>query len=79
MSSAVITVYSRPGCHLCAQAIDELTPLAAAAGASIREVDIERDDALLRAYLERIPVIVIGGEAVCELFVEPALVQAALA
>lgn len=74
----IITVYSRPGCHLCEQALDELLPIARAHGAAIDEVDIEQNDALLRAYLERIPVVVIDDEEVCELFVEAALVQAAL-
>ena len=35
-----------------------------------RERDIEADDALLRAYLERIPVVTIDGQRAFELFVD---------
>ena len=34
--------------------------------------DIDADDALLRAYLERIPVVTIDGVEAFELFVDPA-------
>ena len=36
------------------------------------ERDIERDDSLLRAYLERIPVVTIDGVEVFEFFVDEA-------
>ena len=40
----------------------------------IHEVDIETDDALHAAYLERIPVICLDGEHVSDYFVdEPTL------
>ena len=62
------TVYSRPDCHLCHEAIESLTGLAAEFPAlEIEEIDIETDDYLLRRYLERIPVVVIDGEIVSEL------------
>lgn len=79
MSSARITVYSRPGCHLCEEAIAELLPLAAAAATGITEVDIDQDDTLLLAHLERIPVVLVDGREICTLFVEPDAVRAALA
>jgi hypothetical protein len=36
----------------------------------LAEVDIDSDDALLRRYLERIPVIAIDGEEAFELVVD---------
>ena len=33
----------------------------------VDEIDIDTDDELLRRYLERIPVIAIGDEVICEL------------
>ncbi len=64
----VITLYTRPGCHLCdeaRQAIlalrDELPPF------ELTEVNIEHDDGLLARYLERIPVVAVDGEVVSEL------------
>ncbi len=79
MSSARITVYSRPGCHLCEEAVAELQPLAAAAQTGIAEVDIDQDDALLLAHLERIPVVLVDGCEICTLFVEAEAVRTALA
>ena len=65
---SVVTLYRRPGCHLCDEA-RELILASAAAGAPIelRELDIESDERLLLSYLERIPVIAIDGEIVSEL------------
>ena len=39
---------------------------------TFRERDIEADDKLLRAYLERIPVVTIDGVEAFELFVDAA-------
>jgi glutathione S-transferase len=43
------------------------------------EVDIESDPDLLRRNLERIPVIEIDGEEVCELGIDHSAVRARLA
>ena len=56
-----VTVYLRPGCHLCEQALAELAPVLADFGAGLRTVDIETDEDLHRRYLERIPVIALDG------------------
>jgi glutaredoxin len=67
-----VTLYTRPGCHLCDEAREailslreELPPF------ELSEVNIERDDGLLARYLERIPVVAVDGEVVSEL--EPKL------
>ncbi len=78
-ADARITVYSRPGCHLCEDALEELAPLAAEADTTIVEVNIDLDDALLLAHLERIPVVLVDGAEVCTLFAEPEVVRSALA
>jgi hypothetical protein len=39
------------------------------------ELDITADEALHRAYFERIPVISLDGEELCEYFVEEKLVR----
>jgi len=65
---SVVTMYSRPQCHLCDEARDGLERLRAGGlDFTLREIDIDSDDALLRAYLERIPVIEVDGAEVCEL------------
>ncbi len=61
---ADLVLYARPGCHLCEEAREILRGLG---GVAWREVDIDSDDGLLRAYLERIPVIELDGRVVSEL------------
>lgn len=62
-----VTIYMRPGCHLCAEASDKVRAIAGEAAIEIIERDIERDDELHRRYLELIPVIEIDGEVVAKL------------
>jgi Glutaredoxin-like domain (DUF836) len=65
---AVVTLYGRKGCHLCDEARESILALSRALGdLELREVDIEGDDALFAAYLERIPVVEVDGEVVSEL------------
>jgi len=67
-----IVVYGRPDCHLCDEALDEIAAIVSEAeGVEVESVDIERDDGLMRAYLERIPVVVADGETVSELVFDP--------
>jgi glutaredoxin len=68
----VVTVYTAPGCHLCADAIAALRALEGELGFALRERDITADDALHRAYLERIPVVALDGEELFEYFVDEA-------
>lgn len=63
-----VTLYGRPGCHLCDEARAAIIELAAdEESVELREIDIDRDDRLLAAYLERIPVVEVEGEEVSEL------------
>ena len=52
-----------------------LRRLQAEIGFALEELDISADDALHRAYFERIPVVALDGEELCEYFVEEALVR----
>jgi len=72
----VVTLYGRPGCHLCALARDALLGFDAI---ELREVDIETDDGLLAEYLERIPVVELRGHVVSELEFDSDAFEAALA
>ena len=72
---SVLTVYSRPGCHLCEEAMLHLRRLQGELGFELEELDITLDERLHRAYFERIPVIALDGEELCEYFVEEALVR----
>lgn len=77
--SAQLILYSRPGCHLCEQALDELVALHGEGYRfELHEVDIDSDEELLRAMLERIPVLELNGEIVAELVVDQTSVRARL-
>ena len=73
-----VTLLGRPGCHLCEEARAELEALRAETPFTLVEVDIEQDDALHARYLERIPVVVVGGEELCDHFVDARAVREAL-
>ena len=73
--SAVVTVYSRQGCHLCAEAMTALRALQGELGFELHERDIAGDDVLHRAYLERIPVIALDGEELFDYFIDEAVLR----
>ncbi len=74
-----VTVYSRPGCHLCEEAIEALIALHAEGYRfELHEVDIESEDLLLRRLLEKIPVVEVDGAVVSELVLDEAAVRARL-
>jgi len=61
-----LTLYSRPGCHLCDEAKKHVAPLAARFGARIREVNIDADPALRARYNEEVPVLFLGPRKVAK-------------
>lgn len=65
-----VVLYGRPGCHLCDDAREILVRVRAELPFTFVEHDIERDDALLKAYLERIPVVTVDGAEAFEYFVD---------
>jgi len=74
-----ITVYSRPECHLCAEAVEALVALHVEGYRfELHEVDIESEELLLRRMLEKIPVVEVDGEVVSELLLDEAAVRARL-
>ena len=77
--SAQLILYSRPGCHLCEQALEELLALHREGYRfELHEIDIDSDEELLRAMLEHIPVLELNGEIVAELVVDQTSVRARL-
>jgi Glutaredoxin-like domain (DUF836) len=65
-----VVLYGRDGCCLCDDAREILLRVRSRRVFVLEERDIDRDDALLRAYLERIPVVTIDGVEQFELFVD---------
>ena len=59
--AARVTLYSRPGCHLCEDARVVVERVCADLGTSYDEVDITTSPELLEAYGEQIPVTLVDG------------------
>ena len=57
-----LTLYSREGCHLCEQLLEELAPWVAARGATVELLDVDADPVARRRYGHRIPVLLVDGE-----------------
>jgi hypothetical protein len=75
----VVTVYSRPGCHLCEEALERIVALHGEGHRfKLLEVDIEGDDLLLRRMLEKIPVVEVDGVVVSELNLDANALRARL-
>jgi glutaredoxin len=71
----VVTVYSKPDCHLCVDALNDLRALGAELEFELCERDITRDDTLHRAYFERIPVVVLDGEELFDYVVDEQILR----
>ena len=57
-----LTLYSRPGCHLCEEMKGVVTRVATATPLSLQEIDISTDPALEARYGLEIPVLVVNGK-----------------
>jgi len=59
--TARVTLYSRPGCHLCDDARTVIARVCADLGESFEELSIDDDAALREKYAEEIPVTLVDG------------------
>jgi glutaredoxin len=68
---SAITLYTRPGCHLCEEARALIEPLLSEFGATLREVNIDDDAVLRHRYGTDIPVVFIGALKAAKHRVDP--------
>jgi len=68
-----VTLYGKPGCHLCDDARAVVERVRAEHPFELREVDVSLDPHLNREYGERIPVLALDGEELFVFFVEEAV------
>lgn len=61
-----VTLYTRPGCHLCEEAKAAIAQLLREFGASFREVNIDEDSVLRERYGWDVPVIFLGARKVAK-------------
>ena len=61
-----VTIYSRPGCHLCDVMKDAVRKVSETIPLTIEEIDISQDPELERLYGIEIPVLFVGGKKVAK-------------
>jgi hypothetical protein len=66
----LVTLYGKPGCHLCEQARAAVRSLQDECAFELEEVDVSLDAVLYRRYGERIPVLALEGEELFEYIVD---------
>jgi glutaredoxin len=65
-----MTLYSRPGCHLCDEMKKLIAPLVWRFNARLREVNIDDDPILRQRYNEEVPVLFLGSRKVAKYSVD---------
>ena len=80
-----LTLYSKPGCHLCEDArtvvdgvVGRLQASASPLSIDVEEIDIYSDPALVERYGEEIPVVLIDGRMHTYWRVDPTRLETAL-
>jgi hypothetical protein len=67
-----VTLYGKPGCHLCDDAREVVERVRADHPFDFRQVDVSIDPGLHHEYGERIPVLELDGEELFEFHVDEA-------
>lgn len=73
-----VTLYSRPGCHLCEDAAELLEDIAQRIPLAVTEVNILTDTDLYERYKHSIPVITIAGGPTLAAPIRAAMLEQAL-
>jgi glutaredoxin len=74
-----VTLYGKPGCHLCDDARAIVEKVCAELGVDWTEIDITQDPKLFEEYGEQIPVTFVDGRQHDFWRVDPARLRKALA
>lgn len=78
MTGSRVTLYGRPGCHLCDEARVVIEAVCAELGESFTEVDIDSDPALRDRFTDEVPVTFVDGRQHDFWRVDPQRLRAAL-
>ncbi len=73
-----IVLYTKPGCHLCENALNLLHQLRGEFDLTIKEIDITTDRALFKKYFDQIPVLLIDQRVTLAAPIDEKDVRAAL-
>jgi glutaredoxin len=74
-----LTLYTRAECHLCHEMQAVVEVVARELPLALELVDVDRDPALVAAYGEEVPVLLVNGRKAFSARVEPAALRARLA
>ena len=74
-SAIELTLYSRPGCHLCGAMKAQLAPVAARHRFMVREINIDTDAALREKFNEEVPVLFLGEKKIAKYFLDLAQLE----
>ncbi len=72
-------VYSRHGCHLCEDLLQQLYALQQSHNFNVSEVDIDLSPQLIERYGSQVPVVTCEGEEICHYFLDQAAILDKLA
>jgi glutaredoxin len=61
-----LTIYSRPGCHLCDEVKAHIAPLVSRFGTQLHEINIDADPVLRARYNDDVPVLFLGPRKVAK-------------
>ncbi|WP_084038706.1 glutaredoxin family protein [Demequina sp. NBRC 110053] len=61
---ARVSLITREGCHLCADARAVVASVCSAAGVEWREVDVDAHARLAERFAEEVPVVIVDGQVV---------------
>lgn len=78
MSAARILVYTKPGCHLCDDMLEQLQAALGGSGIEVSEHNIALDLVTFERYKHDIPVLTIDGSEVARHRITEAALSAAL-
>jgi hypothetical protein len=73
-----LTLYHRPGCHLCDDMRDALHEFQPDYGFTLREIDIDTNVALRDRFNVLVPVLCLGEHEICHYHLNPSALKQAL-
>ena len=74
-----VTLYSKPGCHLCEEVREVLAEISTDQRFTIEEINVQSDAALFAAYRYAIPVVLVDGREIARGRIDPLALQRTLA
>jgi glutaredoxin len=71
MAALELVLYSRSNCPLCETMEDELRPFIRQYSITVKRHYIDNDPELEQRYGSTVPVLTLGGETLCEYYLNP--------